>query len=635
MVKKHQSVLEKLASWLERSPDNYLRELAVLVIDDEADQAGLDVSPGSELAGVHEQLSRVVNLQTSDGDRRCAYLAYTATPYANILTSQAEFGLYPRDFIYPLDKPDGYIGAEELFGDQAVGNPINIETDEAEAVVTPRLRDAIRWFVMATAARAAISGRGVETFHSSMLIHTTQSTEAQLQLKPAIQDCVNELADEFAKRPYVWSSIYAAELQKVPARPGGGEGLLDESPAAWTEVAEIVPQVLKRLIERTPAGSELTEGDDRLQAHSGVIVDNSRVPSTERLIYSDTGAGEEGVTVIAIGGNTLSRGLTLEGLVCSYFARTARTYDSLMQMGRWFGYRNGYRHLVRVWTTEELLDWFRELNVVEQDLRSDLTWMQENDFSPAEYGPRIRLSPNMNITRAAAMRSVQRNVSYSDYVIDPAWLDITGEAIKANQHAARILAAGLANGRNVSGATLFEGVSGELVRKFLDSYRFHPAEKRVDLPTLRKYLDVEREKLSTWNVAFRSPQGTNRSEFDFGADVGRLKTFIRGRRPDLGSAYIQSIIDSKDPRIDADGQAPANGARYRAPDEPPLLLIYPIDAESKPGKASNRVPLNAPDTVIGVAVALPKSQSFVEYVMPILPEVSGGAEADLGDFSDQ
>ena len=151
---------KRLADWLYDSDDVQRRKLKILVIDDEADQAGLDVSEGPERAGIHEQLMRILelepeNLEEGEREFRCAYLAYTATPYANVLTSQAENGLYPEGLYDPLEKPDRYVGSDELFGENQVGSPVRIiQGDQPHE----GLREAVCWFVLATAARAALEG---------------------------------------------------------------------------------------------------------------------------------------------------------------------------------------------------------------------------------------------------------------------------------------------------------------------------------------------------------------------------------------------------------------------------------------------------------------------------------------------
>jgi len=635
VVKKHSTILCKLADWLEEESDTALRNLAVLVIDDEADQAGLDVSTGGELAGVHKQLKRIVNLKTAEQKRRCAYLAYTATPYANILTSQDDYGLYPSDFIYPLDPPSSYIGSRELFGEGRVGSPVQLETeisDDSDEILTAGLKDAIRWFVLATAARAGL-GTPLDSFNSSMLVHTTQLTEEQIAYRPAIEGYIADLVEEFSNHPDEMRKFYEDALRQVPAGEFEGAGYLAERTATWAEVEPHLPTVLGRLVNRTEAGEPFTEDGLLQHAHSGVIVDNSKVSHVDRLTYSDPTAGEPSVTVIAIGGNTLSRGLTLEGLVCSYFVRTARNYDSLMQMGRWFGFRAGYRHLLRIWTTQGLLDWFQELDQVEQDLRRELDWMTTQGFSPGDYGPRIRTSPNMNITRQAAMKSVSRDISFSDHRIDPSWLDLDDAVLEANQAAARELASELGGAEIVGGGSLlFRGVPLSRIRSFLEGYGFHPEEKRLDRPSLYSYIDREADYLHEWNVIFKSSARGSRSSFDYGGEVGEVGTISRGRVRDVSLAFIQSIVDSGDHRLDFDGVDPEPGVLYRSPNEPPLLVLYAIDPVSAPVGRSQRVPLNASTTPIGISLTFPLSSTFVEYVSPLRVEIEASiADLDLKD----
>lgn len=615
VVKKHATILGKLADWLEDESDAFLRQHAVLVIDDEADQAGLDVSASGEREGVHRQLHRIVNLQTSDGKRRCSYLAYTATPYANILTSQDESGLYPRSFIYPLDKPAAHVGPAELFGDAVVGRPIRLDRDGDASTLTDGMRDAITWFVLATAARVALGSR-IGSFHSSMLVHTTNRTDEQRALKPEIEAFLASLRDRVQRDPDHLRETYDQTLAQVPSDAAAGDDVLDEPTADWGAVRDHVSDVLERLIERTASGDPFVEDGHEQVARSGVIVDNSSVEWRERLTYSNLDAGEPGVIVIVIGGNTLSRGLTLEGLVSSYFVRTARTYDTLMQMGRWFGYRPGYRHLVRIWTTPTLLEWFRELTEVEEELRGELEWMVTRGLSPADYGPRIRVSPHLNITRASVMKSVTTHLSYADSQIDPAWVDIDPGAIAENQRLARELASGLEGHRVGAEATVFEGVPSANVRRFIDNFRFHEHERRVDSESLIRYLDEEERNLRSWNVIFKSAERGKGERFDFGGSVGEVTTVIRARSATEPVAHIQSVVDSQDHRLDLGPLPPESTARFRDRHEPPLLVVYAIDRVSPP--KGSRVALDAPATPISVGIILPASDSSVEYVSPAI-----------------
>src|SRR5262249_12617745 len=97
-------------------------------------------------------------------------------------------------------------------------------------------------------------------------------------------------------------------------------------------------------------------------------------------------ARQTGINVIAIGGDKLSRGLTLEGLTVSYFLRASRMYDTLMQMGRWFGYRDGYADLCRLYTTRELVDWYRDITVANEELLALFDEMAAVGGTPRDFG---------------------------------------------------------------------------------------------------------------------------------------------------------------------------------------------------------------------------------------------------------
>jgi hypothetical protein len=307
-----------------------------------------------------------------------------------------------------------------------------------------------------------------------------------------------------------------------------------------------------------------------------------------------------------------------------------------MQMGRWFGYRPGYRHLLRIWTTQGLFDWFQELNQVEQELRKELIWMQDNDVSPDKYGPRIRLSPNMNITRAAAMKSVAKQVSYSDHLIDPSWLDLDPAVLASNQAAAKKLASGLGTWEKVGPSILFRGIPLARVRTFLDEFKVHAEEKRLDKPSLISYIDKESANLGSWNILFKSNSLGNASKFDYEGDVGEIATIKRSRTRHASVANIGSVIDSDDHRLDLNGLPPTDGSRYRAASEPPLLVLYAIDKISTPNATGKRVALNAETEPLSISLVFPKSNSFVEYVAPVVAEIDlSTANLDMGDFGDE
>lgn len=647
VVKKNKIVLKRLANWLETSSDAERRSFKILVIDDEADQAGLNVADGLEPQGIHEQLMRILNLQPenrADGEDEycCAYLAYTATPYANILTSQEFGGLYPRNFIYPLDQPPGYVGPKELFGENRVGNPVKLVPHDSPSDVEQGLEDAVRWFVLATAARAALEG-SASAFHSSMLVHTSGSTEEQAAYQPKVEAILKKIQDEFVRDPEAMRNRYEDELREVPPDQAGPNNSQEPS-ADWDSVRSHLASVLNRLILREPANDPFEEDGKTQQAKSGVIVDNSTVDWIDRLTYSNTKANppEPSVTVIAIGGNTLSRGLTLEGLVCSYFARTTQTLDSLMQMGRWFGYRPGYRHLTRLWTTPDQLHGFTDIVRIETEIREELTWMIKQGLTPADYGPRIRTSPLFEITRRSVMKAVRRQISFSDSVIDPSMLNVAESAMKHNQELCIGLATQLAApvGDSTDPSQSFTNVPNEVIRQFLADFRYHELD-RIDQAAILRYIDEvygggEDGKAHTWNVMFKSNSQRGTDTFNFGGTVGTVQTVRRAKTAGLPDAHIGGLVHSGDHRADL-GFEPSS-ARYRDAHEPPLLMVYAIDSMSRPN--GNRIPLGLEDNPIGIAIAMPRNEQFVEYLQPALPSgarlvVDADEGADLGDFQSE
>src|SRR5208337_3538138 len=131
-------------------------------------------------------------------------------------------------------------------------------------------------------------------------------------------------------------------------------------------------------------------GFESMEPHIGPFFEAVQI----KVINSDTGdmldyEREPGLKAIAIGGNRLSRGLTLEGLLISYYVRQTLSYDTLMQMGRWFGFRRGYDDLTRIYTTPELAGWFSDMALMEYQLRSDLRVYEEQNLTPEQIGTRI------------------------------------------------------------------------------------------------------------------------------------------------------------------------------------------------------------------------------------------------------
>ncbi|MFE7889710.1 Z1 domain-containing protein [Streptomyces sp. NPDC057412] len=639
VIKKNVPRLRKLKTWLEKAPD-YLRNCPTLIIDDEADQASVASRSTNPL------IREIIDLFPRGG-----YVGYTATPFANLLIDPAAKDLYPEDFVVNLPKPRGHFGTEVLFGREALDGEdpqdvpdgydmIRTVPEEEVPLVRPgrdeiegfvpeisgALRTAVLYFWLVTAARR-VRGTGVP--HSTMLIHTSVSTlvhesferplEAfRTRAAVALKAADAELLDELRK-------LWEAETARVP----GHEPDLGELPVPFDALLPLLASVV----------------DD-----CRVILDNSK--SVKRLDYE---AGP--VVAIAVGGNTLSRGLTLEGLAVSYFVRSASTYDSLLQMGRWFGFRDGYADLPRIWMTDGMRDWFRHIATVESEMRRDIDVYMVEDKTPRSFAVRLRTHPALRITAAGKMRdAVKASAAYGGQRVqtryfrtqDADWLRDNREAADRLVVRSLHLAGARHEDRGSEGRHVLRGVPYDLVLDFLSEYRFHGKSLECDSALLRNY--VERRvrsagggALKRWNVAIignpLSGDLDKRYEFAPGIAVDRV---IRAKLKDSASdaADIKTLMSRRDAGVDLElgalseitEEALKEARRKQAPDTA-LLTLYPIDALSpSPTKREKRAPLAALDHVIGVGLVFPKPRgedSEVEYYSADLSRVQDEEEEDL------
>lgn len=643
VVKKNKAVLTKLDAWLKDASDAHvLDDVPVLVIDDEADQAGVATKTINPLIrGILAKLPR------------STYIGYTATPFANILIAPGSDDLYPNDFILNLPRPDGYFGSERIFGrdvvegEEASGEDLDgfdmvrqIDDDELEFLrplgnnaaasfepaVTPSLRSALLWFWLATAARRARGDRG----HSTMLVHTSMKIAVHQAFRPLLVELRDEVLKDLGRND---------------------DETLEELRELWDEETGRVPATHFADLHPTTFEEARRHLDDVI-ASTRIILDNCA--SLDRLDYS----GESQVA-IAIGGNTLSRGLTLEGLCVSFFVRSAGTYDTLLQMARWFGFRRGYEDLPRVWMTEQLATWFRHLATVEHEIRLDIQRYEEQNLNPREFGVRIRTHPALRVTakmgaaRPAFTSYGGRRVQTRYFrAQDREWLETNRSA--ADDLLTAVRADAGRPERLDSGATLFRDVDAETVVNFLRAYRSHTDSPDLDPDLLVKYIQRERRagSLDRWSVAIMSAPASSHGHVRLGGmDFYRItRAQLNTSSPDR--ADIKTLM-SKDHRV-VDLQISSTDARalnesrlmdMRNEDEVSssrgLLLLYPIDPVSQPEPSNERTrtSLNALTDVIGMALVFPGNAELnVEssYVAVDLStaEVEGPDPAELAELTD-
>jgi hypothetical protein len=667
VCKKNASVLRRLTRWVEnRAPAS----LPVLIIDDEADQASINTggnrTPVQEVSdlgpddlGDPQQMEDELNPSVINGlvrtlvrsFSRVSYVAYTATPFANVLINHLAIDrevfedLYPRDFIVALPRPNGYTGAERLFGREALPGEheghaaldiIDLVPDHEADLLTPRGQDVVTYdpvihssmrtafldFVLATAARIHRAGNDVP---ATMLIHTHHRKPVQNLLGGRLREFVSEIRQSW-------------RYDRQAIRPDLAE--------RWN--SGFRPVIASVDINRDMSFDAIEEQVDRFfRDPVPVLVLNS--DSTDVLDYE----ADPNLKAVVVGGNRLSRGLTLEGLLVSYYVRRTEYFDTLMQMGRWFGYREPYVDLTRIWTTEELAGWFHDVALAEEELRREIARYERENLTPLDFGPRIRSHPAMMITaqnKMGSARTVSQN--YSGYMLqttafrleDCAWL-------QSNLEAARQLLSEIGEPNHPDSTEtrpVWHGVPWQTVDAFLSRYRLDPRGSH-EMGAIRQYLHAQarQDELVEWIIAvpgLAAPDaslGTEPMLSVRGTPVNRIsRTRLRNKPYDIGTLVNPATagatpgtgdeeiglsgaqLDAARAGIDKAGSFPRALRRQRSSREG-LLLLYPISPYSRP-RAGNqsRLPLfDDPGrngvTVTGLALVFPVSDSAatIEYVV--------------------
>lgn len=664
VVKKNKSVLSNLVSWAKLSASKKLADgrtvvpdAPLLVIDDEADQASIDIKfqPIDEETGIpdkdHEPaaINGLIRRLLETFERR-AYVGYTATPFANVFVhpdaSTQDHGpdLFPKHFIHTLSAPSDYFGPLKVFGDDEsqprqgiVPSRIRFVADADAWIppqhkgdivpryagakrVPPSLEVAVRAFVLACSARRA---RGQAAEHKSMLVHVSRFTAVQRQVHELVRQLVDDLKDRWRARLVTPSDPLVEELRTqweedfLPTTSQHGGIAID-----WEYIEPHVWHVL------------------------GLIkVNLINAKASDALIYEEHRA--TGLHVIAVGGDKLSRGLTLEGLTVSYFLRSARMYDTLMQMGRWFGYRPGYEDLCRLYLTEELAEWYGHITEAAEELRQEFDRMVLLGGSPENYGLRVRTHPVLAITGRLRPGTPELRTSLSATAFEPTVLKETEGAAEENWKLSAefierlgkptqspvhldLSVDGIKQRRRWPGGAIWKGVTGADVLAFLEHFEFAD-EHLVRTPpsAVRGYVRgrMAKGELTTWSVAVLGKEDAEENQSDSGIDPGldisvsvagrKIWTLYRRRittRPGnyilkrIGSPGDEAIdlpreawleVDEELKRLGTDPQrteAPRRGRLFREKRGPErgLLILYLLTPGATAPEPARSVPMVAP-----------------------------------------
>jgi hypothetical protein len=628
VIKKNPSILRNLIDWIRgTSTESGGLTLPMLVIDDEADNASVNTSKDPDAPRTINRLIReLLNLST-----RNAYIGYTATPFANIFidpdreTDGQGKDLFPRDFIVGLDAPSNYVGAYDYFlSDDADQLTVDLEGTEVWLPnkhkidwsiegLHETLVEAIDCFVLSKAIRIL---RGHGNRHHSMLVNVSRFTRVQsdvareidqhlIGMKAAIQNR-HALPVDAALRDPVMRSLH--ETWQI--HYGDGE-------EGWGAI--------QRELHRAAASMSVVEINASKQAGK-----------LDYRAHADTG-----LNVIAVGGNSLSRGFTLEGLTISYFLRNTQMYDTLLQMGRWFGYRDGFKDLCRLFLREDASDWYGFIAGATEELRDEIRRMELNGLTPMDFGFAVRSHPGtLMITAKDKMRTAKemvRQVGLANSMVEASVLLSAEQARAANVAALQRIVGVAANfgpheaigeDRNLP-AQLFRGIPTDHVLDFIASFGVHPGLLEMQASPLSDY--IRKRGFHEWDVAlYSSSRATGDDVINVhGIEVGAQKRFVHDRKSALlvsgtkrrvasrGAEKIGLTQEQIDAAIEAHG-SDTNVAdkAYRAQRTRPLLMLHLL-------RVNHRDPETKLDTPGAIHAAYGLS-------FPALPE---GQEEELVSYA--
>jgi hypothetical protein len=503
VIKKNVTTLTALHKWLKElntEGNGRISDVPMLLIDDEADNASINTNKEDlDPTKTNAMIRRILGLFA-----KSCYVGYTATPFANIFINPEAYDddvreeLFPRDFIYCLDAPTTYFGAEKVFLNEQTSLSIVRQIDDCEDLIpyahkrddpvselSLSLYRALNAFLVVRAIRNL---RGQTRKHCSMIINISRFVPVQKTIRDFISLREKKIR-EAVKANYMMPESVSSANAYMQGLKQVYETEFFSCGFSWSEVKLALNGVFDHL-------------------HLYVI--NSK--SDEVLDYSKYTKEGVGLTAIAIGGLSLSRGLTIEGLSVSYMYRNTKMYDTLMQMGRWFGYRPGYEDLCRVHLSQDSINWYSHIAAAAEELTQQVKRMRRDGLSPRQFGLYVMAHPDsLLITAANKMRTGEKvtfRQNFSGRMLESYIVSIDKNVNKENfSLIEKFWRKGFDGkiGEDTGKGQIFRNVSVEQIEDFLIGFQAHSqfADRKADIIA---YLKVLNEKSPVGDVLLISPK---------------------------------------------------------------------------------------------------------------------------------
>ena len=618
VVKKNKSILESVSERLQSElSEQGLDSKSILIIDDEADNASLNTNkPEKDPTAINRCIRAIFNKFPI-----ASYVGYTATPFANIFINPddkdiSNLDLFPSDFIVQLNAPSTYWGGRRVFPGDSETLPLCLrEIKEDEPYFLPVIHDKyITYAGLADSMKEAIHSflinnvirtlRGQGAKHRSMMINITRYNDVQAQIQEQVSAYIENLTNEIEQlssepiESFIANrnmkaifDLFTKDSFYASIREGNREKGYE--PITWKQIQKGLYSEIKQL---------------------SVVVINSRNgkmsvkdgEKSKRFDYEDYDT--TGARVIAIGGMVLSRGLTLEGLMTSYYSRNAGAYDTLLQMCRWFGYRPKYEDLCRVYLTQESIDRFDAVLDAVEDLRQQFEEMERQDKKPKDFGLMVKESPDtlntsLLVTARNKMRAsdvVEYHLNYGGVYADTSKLVRDISVNRHNREAFDSFAAKL-EFKSINGRYIASDVSKFNVANFIRDLKIAYVNRKFDTAGLSSYIENS-EVFQEWDVVIATGES---QDLPFTVNNVSLKSAVRSfhvkgakdtyiriggsnnrvMEPGILNAGLwlteserDHILKEKNAQVKNGKKYTSLGAndylRYRVN---PILVIYPID----------------------------------------------------------
>ena len=631
VAKKNKTTLENVKEWIKPGHNN-IQGNSILIIDDEADNASVNTKKNAEDPSVINGLIRdIFNNFTI-----ASYVGYTATPYANIFIGPddgtSNLDLFPSDFIVQLNSPDNYFGGDKVFGefynnkykyvriiDENEPNFLGVyhKKDDKYNGLSQSLKEAIQVFLINNVVRS-LKGEGQIKKHRTMMINISRFNSMQESIKYYVAEYVDKLKTIIEQTSYMSIEKFIRNedmrsMYQLYMTDDYYKSIREEFD--WSKIQELLSDEISKFV---------------------VTIMNNKIKEKDRFKYEDY--KDVGVRVIIIGGYVLSRGLTLAGLMVSYFSRSGSAYDTMLQMCRWFGYRPKYQDLCRVYMSKICLLNFETVLDATEDLKAQFREMQAKGKTPRDFGLMVKESPDILETtmlvtsrnKLGTSQSIVRTLNYSASPIDTSKLYKSKELNQKNKEAVFAFVDNIKNK-----GILLNKVNGRYLFKDVDKFDIGELLKRLNLPLENRKFDRESlyEYISKTNVfekwdvviATGSSKINNltisnieipaaRRSFEVREEENYIRVSGSNNRLLEPGIFNSGLTESQIQQVKQKNKNPIARDYLSVEGRNPLFIIYPVELinEEKDEEKQKILDLYINDVILGFGIGFPSRSNEVK-----------------------